>query len=319
MREPWPSIFSPTFLRSTAVAAALVVVAAVAAGEVSRQVAPGSARSQTRTPDATNSPSDPRLDGAVRVLTRGGFREAEEIARAALASDATSDRAAAILGIALSKQKRYTDARAWLERARDSTQAFPERRHAAHFLGWCCYHLGDLDAARAAFELHLKAVPDEPDSTFGLGLVALDEDRLDDAEKLFNAALARFRALGANGKPRGADEAKALTRLGDVALRRDDPAAAKRFLEAAVAASPVQHETWSKMARVCDRLGEHAAADAARANAERILESLGRRERPQAESPAAADGAPTPAATSDTLPSAPQSAPQSESPPKPSP
>jgi hypothetical protein len=77
------------------------------------------------------------------------------------------------------------------------------------------------------------------------------------------------------------------------------------------------------MARVCDRLGEHAAADAARANAERILESLGRRERPQTESPAAADGAPTPAATSDTLPSvpqsAPQSAPQSESPPKPSP
>ncbi len=267
----------PTLL--TTCAALLAAVAAV--GPASAQDA-GRANQKRTAGDAR---PDPRLDTAVRVLARGGFRESEEMARVVLEGDAANDRAAAVLGIALSKQKRYTDARAWLERARDSTQAFPEQRHAAHFLGWCCYHLGDLAAARAAFELHLKAVPDEPDSTFGLGLVALDEDRLDDAERLLKAALGRFRTLGAAGKPRGADEAKALTRLGDVALRRDDPAAAKRFLEEAVAASPVQHETWSKMARVCDRLGEHAAADAARANAERILEALGRRERKDGDAP----------------------------------
>ena len=275
-------------LRPTLLTTCAALLAAVAA------VGPASAQNAGR-PDlkrtAGDARPDPRLDTAVRVLARGGFREAGEMARVVLEGDGANDRAAVILGIALSKQKRYTEARAWLERARDSTQAFPERRHAAHFLGWCCYHLGDLGAARAAFELHLKAVPDEPDSTFGLGLVALDEDRLDDAEKLLQASLARFRALGAAGKPRGADEAKALTRLGDVALRRDDPAAAKRFLEEAVAASPVQHETWSKMARVCDRLGEHAAADAARANAERILEALGRRERTDGDAPPA-DAAP---------------------------
>ncbi len=236
-----------------------------------------------RAASAPPAAGDPLLDGAVRLLMRGGFREAEELARTALARDAANDRAAAVLGVALSKQKRYTEARAWLERARDSSANFPERRHAAHFLGWCCYHLGDLAAARVAFERHLEAMPDEPDSTFGLGLVALDEDRLDDAERHFTKSLEGFRALARGGAPRGVDEAKVLTRLGDVALRRDDPAGAKRFLEEAIRASAVQHETWSKMARVCDRLGEHAAADAARGNAERILEALGRRERQRAD------------------------------------
>jgi Tfp pilus assembly protein PilF len=279
MRELRPTLFRTC----SAVLAVAAAVAPAAAGPLAAQDAVPTAPKRA----AGDARTDPRLDTAVRVLARGGFREAEQMARVVLEGDGANDRAAAVLGIALSKQKRYTDARAWLERARDSTQVFPEQRHAAHFLGWCCYHLGDLAAARAAFERHLKAVPDEPDSTFGLGLVALDEDRLDDAEKLFKAALERFRVLGAAGKPRGADEAKALTRLGDVALRRDDPAAAKRFLEEAVAASAVQHETWSKMARVCDRLGEHAAADAARANADRILEALGRRERKDDDAPAA--------------------------------
>jgi predicted Zn-dependent protease len=39
----------------------------------------------------------------------------------------------------------------------------------------------------------------------------------------------------------------------------------------------VQHETWSKLARVRDRLGKTKEADAARANAERILQALGRK------------------------------------------
>jgi len=261
-------------------AGALLLFAAGATGaQADPPTAPAGAEAPRVESPRVEAPrkEDARVEAAVRMLTRGAFGAAEITARTVLAADAQSDRAAAVLGIALSKQKRYSDARSWLERARDSGQVFPERRHVAHFLGWCCYHLGDLEAARAAFERHLEAVPDEPDSTFGLGLVALDEDRLDDAEELFRKSLGGFRALGAGGKPRGADESKALTRLGDVALRRDDPAAAKRFLEEAVAASPLQHETWSKMARVCDRLGEHAAADAARGNAERILEALGRR------------------------------------------
>jgi len=232
---------------------------------------PGAVREEV----VASFPDDPRLDTAVTMLSRGAFEPAVIAARAVLVESPGVDRAAAILGIALSKSKRYEEARGFLERARDSSQPFPERKHAAHFLGWCCYHLGDLACARTAFERHLKQVPDEPDSTFGLGLIALAEDRLDDADKLFESALTNFNR---EREPKKANEAKVLTRMSDVALRRGNVEKAEELLERSVKASPVQHETWSKLARVRDRLGKTAAADAARANAERILQALGRKQ-----------------------------------------
>jgi tetratricopeptide (TPR) repeat protein len=208
------------------------------------------------------------------MMGRGRFDVAALTARTVLAANPKVDRANAILGIALLKQKQYDEARRFLERARDSAQPFPERRHAPHFLGWCCYHLGDLDAARKAFELHLTAAPKEPDSMFGLGLVAFGEDRLDDADLWFGRALDGF---AAPPKPDTLGQARVLTRMSDVAMRRGEVEKAEKLLERAVAANAVQHETWSKLARVRDRLGKPKEADAARANAERILEALGRK------------------------------------------
>jgi tetratricopeptide (TPR) repeat protein len=102
----------------------------------------------TELPATASFPDDPRLDAALKMMARGRFDIAALSARTVLAERADLDRAAAILGIALQKQKKYAEARPFLERARDSAQPFPERPHAAHFLGWCCYHLGDLEAAR---------------------------------------------------------------------------------------------------------------------------------------------------------------------------
>lgn len=217
-------------------------------------------------------PDDPRLDVAIEMLRKGSFEAAASTARAVLAANDGIDRARAVVGIALNKLKRYEEARGALEKASASAQPFPERKHAPHFLGWCCYHLGDLAAARAAFEEHLRRVPGEPDSTFGLALIALDEDRLDEAEPLFAVALKGF----TEPKPRAVDQARVLTRMADLALRRDEVAKAEELLDRAVRASALQHETWSKIARVKDRLGKTGEADAARANAKRILDALGR-------------------------------------------
>lgn len=223
---------------------------------------------------ADSYPDDPRLEVVRAMMAKGRFDAAEVTARAVLAAHPKVDRARAMLGIALLKQKKYEEARGLLEQARDSSQAFPERKHASHFLGWCCYHLGELGAARTAFELHLTAVPKEPDSIFGLGLVAIGEDRLDDADTLLAQSLEGFCA---QPKPDRVGQARALTRLSDVAMRRGDVAKAESLLERAVEASAIQHETWSKLARVRDRLGKSEAADAARTNADRILAALGRR------------------------------------------
>lgn len=230
-------------------------------------------------------PDDVRLDTALRMLGKGALDGARQTAQTVLKAKPDCDRAAAIEGIVLNKMKRYEEAKPLLERARDSKQPFPEQKHAAHFLGWCHYHLGDLSAAQKAFELHLTVVPNEPDSTFGLGLVALGEDRLDDADRNFARALEGF----TTPRDSAVDRARVLTRMADVALRRDDPAAAEALLRRAIEASPVQHETWSKLARVCDRLGKVQEADAARANADRILTALGRKP--------ASDAVPTPTPT----------------------
>lgn len=257
--------------------------AALAQDPAAAPPAPPTPKPDTQSAPASRPvyPDDPRLAVVVRLLQSGDPENAAVTCRAVLAAKPDCDRAAMLLGVSLSKAKRYDEARAQLERGRDSTQAFPERKHANHFLGWACYHLGELDAARAAFESHLKEVPREPDSTFGLGLIALDEDRLDEADARFDEALEGF----SKPKERGVDLARVLTRKADVALRRDDVVAAEALLARAVKASAVQHETWSKIARVKDRLGKTAEADAARANVERILEALGRRSSPQQAEP----------------------------------
>jgi tetratricopeptide (TPR) repeat protein len=229
-----------------------------------------------------------RFDGILRMLKGGAFEQAAGVCRLVLAEEPSSDRAAALLGIALSKSKKYEEARPQLVRARDSKQEFPERTHAAHFLGWCQFHLGELDEAKRSFEAHLASVPGEPDSTFGLGLVALGEDRLDDADALLAKALQGF----TEPRARPADQARVLVRMGDIALRRDDPTKAESLYERAAQASPLLPETWAKLARVRDRLGMHEKAEAARANEARILEALGRRAAPTAEKGAPAEGSP---------------------------
>ncbi len=226
------------------------------------------------TPSATQPfPDDPRLAVALTMLSKGALEEARQTAHTVLVARSDCDRAAAIEGIALNKLKRYEEAKPLLLRARDSKQAFPEQKHAAHFLGWCHYHLGELALAKAAFDLHLLGTPKEPDSTFGLGLIALAEDQLDQADAHFAAALEGF----SKPRDRPVDRARVLTRQADVALRRDDVVGAEAFLRRAVEASAVQHETWSKLARVYDRQAKTKEADAARANADRILTALGRK------------------------------------------
>ncbi len=257
-------------------------------------------RSQVVPPAHVATPAvatdDARLNIAIRMLKSGDFEVSATTCRTVLKQTPTIDRAAAILGIALTKQKKYEEARPYLLRARDSKQSFAERTHAAHFLGWCCYHLGDLACAKSAFELHLTVALDEPDSMFGLGLVALSEDRLDDADSLLNKALAGFSAPVVQRN----DQARVLVRLADLALRREDVAGAEALLERAIAATPTQHEAWAKLARVRDRLGKHDTADVARANERRILQALGR------------TVAPSPSATPEVAPTPiPNSAPKS--------
>lgn len=205
--------------------------------------------------------ADARL-AAIRALLRDSrFAEAEPIARAWVADRPAEARAAFYLGLVLHKAKRHGEAQALLERAASAPAgAFPEALHASHYLGWCRYYLGDLVGAKASFEAHAAAFPRYDDDQFALGVIAYDEDRLEDSESRFRLAL---ELLGASGSAK--ERAKNLARLGDVLLRLERLAAAEACYREAIRLHEGHGEAWSKLARVLDRLGRGGEATETRA------------------------------------------------------
>lgn len=201
-------------------------------------------------------------------LRRGDYEAALALAQAVVDRQPQDARARFYLGLTLHKTKRYAIALTALEAAAAAPrEAFPEAVHASHYLGWCRYYLGDLAGARAAFAAHVAAVPDYDDSHFGLGVIAFDEDRLDDARASFERALA---ILDSHRGP-ARERAKNLARLGDVALRQERLADAESAYRRALELWPDHYEAWAKLARVLDRLDRPQEAQQARARREAIL------------------------------------------------
>jgi tetratricopeptide (TPR) repeat protein len=216
---------------------------------------------------AARSPleTDSRWTVVQRMLGGGSFAEAEVVLATWSAERADDARLRFLLGLAIQKQRRYQQARELIESSLAPGVDFPERRHADHFLGWCLYYLGEPDAAAASFRRHLELVPDEPDSTFALGLIALDAGELDEAEAHLSKAIEL--QSGPEANPR--DLAKALARLGDVREQSDLHAEAEELYMRSLAKYPNSVEVWEKLARVRDRLGKEREAASARHEAER--------------------------------------------------
>lgn len=256
---------------------ALSALASCSSGEDPAPIAPPPAAVATDTPD----PAREQARVALQLIAKGHAGQAEPVARALVAAKPSDPRATFILALALHKQKRYADAVPLFQAASDlasqvqggAQDAFPERAHVAHFLGWARYYTGDLDGARGAFTAHVAVVPDASDSWYGLGIVELDEDRLDAAREALAQALAVLPMAERPDEARSRDRGKILARQGDLALREDRLADAAALYQRALRAWPDHYEVWAKAARCYDRLGDSAAADRAR------LEELNARER----------------------------------------
>lgn len=161
-----------------------------------------------------------------------------------------------LLGLTYHREKRYGLARPHFERA---LKLAPDYATIHHFLGWCLYNLGEAGAARRAFEAHLARAPGEGDSHFALGLIDLDENRLDDAEHRFLEAI----RLQQDIPRRKREVSKAHARLADVYMVRGDLAAARLHLENSTRLWPEHYTAFYKLYRVLTRLGEDDAARAA--------------------------------------------------------
>lgn len=194
----------------------------------------------------------PELVEAVRLIQVEQFDDARLRAAAYSRAHPDAGQGEFVSGLAWHREKRYAQAREHFDEAIRRT---PDYHPAHHFRGWASYYLGDMDTAREAFTAHLRAMATEGDSWFGLALVAIEQDRLEDAQAHLEHAI----ELVAVNPARESDLAKYHARLGDVHLARDDLASARYALEKSLELGP-QASVIATLARVYRRLGEEERA-----------------------------------------------------------
>lgn len=246
-----------------------ILIGFLMAGAAQSDVAPPSPAPSAA--PAKNPPKlDARLTDAFRFIKAGRYPEARKAAEAYLASvDAPHPgQAQFILGLSYHRQRLYEGARVHFVRA---VELEPGYITAYFFYGFTLFNLGRLDDAKAALETYLAQGPEDAEAVFGLGLVALEQDRVDDAERGLRRAIALAEARAQGGRM-SADARKDLARyqarLADVHLRRDDLPKARAALERSVELWPGHFEPWHKLARVLRRLGDAAGADRAQAKSD---------------------------------------------------
>ncbi len=173
-----------------------------------------------------------------------------------LKENANSGQAKFLMGLSYHRQKRYALAKPYFEEA---TRLSPYFHPTFHFQGWCLYYLGEIDSSYNAFKEHLKLSPKEGDSIFGLGLIEMELDQLDEAESHFQTAI----ALQKDNPRRVKDVAKIHARLADIFIRRDNFIQAEEELMQAVNLWPQHYLAYYKLYVVLNRLGKEVQAQEA--------------------------------------------------------
>jgi tetratricopeptide (TPR) repeat protein len=245
-------------LAMTVVGAAVVTVCAVGCGGGPEEsdVEPQQPEAAGPKPPVAAPALGPELAAVAKLIQQRQTDAARLRLAPYLQQHPEDGRAAFLMGLSYHREKRYALARPRFERA---VELAPDYHPAFHFLGWCLYYMGETVAAREAFEQHLVRLPTEGDSHFAIGLIDLDDDRLEAAERRFRRAI----ELQADNPRRRKDVSKAHARLGDVYVRRDDLEAARAELEVATELWPQHYTAFYKLSRVLNRLGEMEAAQRA--------------------------------------------------------
>jgi len=248
--------------------AAVCVLLPVAAAAQSPTTQPGTrpARPPTRRPPSAGL-TPPRA--ALLLVENEQYEEARRIIEPYVREHPADGRAELILALSYHKENRYEEARPHFEQA---LKTAPDYHPTLYYYGYCLYYLGESEGAREAFETFLKHRPDYGDAHFGLGLLELDANRLDEAEKRFKTAI---RLSAKSRQPPGRETASAHARLADVYMAREEWEQARGELETAVAIDRDLYGAHFKLYRVLVRLGEMEAARKAKAEHDAAVRRAG--------------------------------------------
>jgi tetratricopeptide (TPR) repeat protein len=209
-------------------------------------------------------PLPPALREVARAIGQGRFDAAREAAGAYARAHPDDGQAPFLIGLSHYKTGNHGAARPWLER---SLELDPSYYVTHDYLAYSLLLLGDLDGAREHYRAFGAVDPREPRAQLGLGMVALEESRLDEAEARFRRALELFELLArddpAMHRARAPERADCHARLADVAFARDEYPAAREELLTATRLCPENISAFYTLALVHRRLGEDELADAA--------------------------------------------------------
>jgi len=192
----------------------------------------------------------------LQLIEQRRYADARRMLEPIVADHPGWPRAHFYLALSYHKQNRYAKARELYER---TLQLDPAYHSAKPFYGWCLYYLGELARSRELFEAYLAERPGYPDAIFALGLIDFDEDLIDSARTHFIEAA---RLAGERGDR--STEAKSRARLADVHVRAGELEKARLELQHSVELNPDNYETYFKLSRVLQRLGDTEGAEQAR-------------------------------------------------------
>lgn len=206
----------------------------------------------------------PELESVELQLGRSEFEAAGQKLEAILDAHPDHAYASLLMGVSQHEQKRYARALPHFEAAVRKGNAYPKYTAAIYFMAWCSLQLGQLERARELFQTHLEFEPDEGDSYFGLGLIAIELGLHGEAQTQLERAIARFKDKAARlGTGQEADLAKCHARLSDVALARGDREKAVDELQRCVELYPAHVTAYYKLFRLYESLERPAEAQAA--------------------------------------------------------
>lgn len=192
---------------------------------------------------------DPALRAHYLLITEGKTGSARVQLRQYMDEYGESSQPLFLMGLSYHHEKRYTKAVEWLTKSSAFTLEDDRYPPTWHFMGWSYYYLGNVEAAKGAFEHFLAMHPGEGDSLFALGLLEMDAGRFVEAEHLYRKSI-----LSQQDNPEG--QAKALARLGDVFASRNDLHEARELYLQAVDLNPDLYEAWYHLSVVHQRIGD---------------------------------------------------------------
>lgn len=236
-------------------------------GESADGGGPGAESARAPAPDAplrSPRPLAPGLREVARAVEEQRFEAGKELAQKFVASHPRDGQGLFILGMTHYWTGNYGAARPWLEQA---LELEPDIYIAHESLGYCLFMLGDLRGARREYEAFLSIVPREPKAHYGLGLVALEETKLEEAATSFLRAIELFDELGRSdpGQVAGRQPelAECHARLAEVHFARADYEAARAELLLATTICPGNISAFYALSLVHRRLGDEELADQA--------------------------------------------------------